>query len=689
MASKSEVENIAENLSNIDVTPVKENVETYDFEAEVPQVMSLIINSVYSSKEMFLRELISNASDAISKVKTMKTDLDSKGYATCPIGAYKIQIIPNKNNNTLVIKDNGVGMTKNDLIAFLGSIASSGTKKFKEILNSQNQKSDLETLIGQFGLGFYSAFLVADKVDVITKNPMDDGYLWTSTGGNSYSICKYDTGDLEHGTSVILTLKEGEKEYLESTRLINLIKKHSLYIRYPIAVFVEKEEEEKDEEEAKDTVEEVKEDAEPKIESEAPPKKIKKVVEEQIVNNDVPIWTKKVEEIPEEELNKFYRTISNDYDDYAAVQSWHFEGVIDLKIILFIPKRARFNFFEQNNEKNKNIKVFNSNVFVTDDLPKEVVPDWMNMVVGTVSSPDFPMNISREFLQGKAVMNMLKTKLPKCISEMIKKLEKDEEKYNAFYKEFASNIKLAIKQYTDTQQETFAKFLRYPTNQDNEKLISFDEYLSKVSEGQKQILFLTGLTKKDVETSLCLEGFKDRLVLLMPEAVDEIMLQGLKKYKGLDLQNISIEGVDSITPIDEETKKEYEPFTEKIKDLIKEKVERVEISNRFVGVPASILTTKYGNSSTMENIIKAQPGFENNPMLMMMLKSKKIFEINIDSPVIKQLKRIFDEDKMEQFSTYVNFLYNAALVGSGFTLEEKSTFIKDLYSILSEAVSSK
>lgn len=680
---------IKENVPNISIE--EKTAETHDFEAEVPQVMSLIINSVYSSKDMFMRELISNASDAISKVKARKNDFENQGYQTCNTGSYRIQVIPNKADNTLTIKDNGIGMTKSDLISFLGSIASSGTKKFREFLDSKNQKSDLESLIGQFGLGFYSAFLVADKVEVITKNPMDDCYLWSSTGGNTYTIHKCVAEGMEHGTSVVLTLKEGEKEYLESSKLIALIKKHSLYIKYPISVFVEKEEEDKDEKEEKEEeapIAEIKEEdtEEPVVEASTPTKKMKKIVEEQVINTEIPVWTKKVEELTEEELKKFYRSISNDYDDYLAVQSWHFEGMIDLKILLFIPKRAKSNFFEQNKDKNDNIKIFNSNVFVTDDLGKDVVPDCMNFIIGAVSSTDFPMNISREFLQGKAVMKLLKNKLPKCLAEMIKKLEKDAEKYKQFYKEFSSNIKLAVRHYTDAQQETFAKFLRYPTNTNSEELISIDDYLARVGEEQKQILYLTGLSKKDVETSLLLEGFKDRQVLLMSEAVDEIMLQGLRKYKGLDLQNISIEGVDSIVPIDDESKETYKAFTENIKEILKEKVDRVDISNRFSSVPASILTSKYGSSSTMENMLKAQPGIESNPMFMMMLKSKKIFELNIDSPVVQQLKKMFDEGNNEQVVKYANFLYSAALLGSGFTLDEKSNFVKDLYSILSEAV---
>ena len=683
--------NLNENYSNINEL---NKPEVYDFEAEVPQVMSLIINSVYSSKEMFLRELISNASDAISKIKAKKNEFDAQGYKTCFVGQYKIQVIPNKENRTLIIKDTGIGMTKNELISFLGSIASSGTKKFKEYCASNNKKGDTEALIGQFGLGFYSSFLVADRVDVITKSPLDDAYFWTSDGGNSYSISKYEGESLEHGTSIVLHIKEGESEYLESSKLISLIKKYNLYITYPISVFVEKETEDKEAEQPEDKeIEEIREDNQPEVETESKaeteqPKKLKKVVEEQVVNTEIPVWTKKFEEVKEEELKQFYKTISGDYSDYAAVQSWHFEGMIDLKILLFLPQKAKMNFFETEKEKSKNFKLFNSNVFVTDELSREVAPEWMQFVVGALSSSDFPMNISREFLQGKAVMNLIKNKLPKCIAEMIKKLEKDEEKFNQFYKEFSNSLKLAVRHYTDSQQETFAKFLRYTTNQDKTKMIGLDEYLSKVSEEQKQILYITGLSKQEVETSLSLEAYKDRLVLLMHEPVDEIMLQSFKKYKGIELQNITFDGVDTTNPIDEETKNSYQAFTDKVQESLKEQVERVQISNRFASVPVSILTPKYGCSSTLESIIKSQPGYENNPMLMMMTNSKKILEINIESPVIKSLKAMFDAGKLEQVTTYSNFLYKAALVGSGFTLTDKSNFIKDLYSILSEAIES-
>lgn len=667
----------------------QENVETFNFQAEVPQVMSLIINSVYSSKEMFLRELISNSSDAISKIIAKKSEFEDQGYSIDHSGSFKITVIPDKKNNTLTIKDNGIGMTKADLISFLGSIATSGTQKFKSFLSNKNDKTNLDSLIGQFGLGFYSGFLVADKIDVITKHPMDEGYIWSSKCGESaFNVAKFNVGDINHGTSVILHLKEGEHEYLESGKLISLIKKHSFYIKYPVSVMVEKEvkkEEEKVKEiEGEENVEEVKEDGE------NPKEEVKETyMEEQKVNSEVSVWGQKLDKIPEEDLKKFYKSISNDYDDYLAVQSWHYEGVIDLKILLFIPKKAKLGFFETDKDKNKNIKVFNSNVFVTDDLGKNVVPDWMNFIVGAVSSSDFPMNISREFLQGKSIMNLLKSKLPKCIAEMIRKLQNDKEKFDTFYREFAQYIKLAVRHYSDNEQEEFSKFLRYPTNKDTKTLISLDEYLEKIPENSKQILYLTGLNKQDVENSLYLEGFKDKLVLLMSESVDEFMLQGFKNYKGLELQNISMEGAESNEPLSEEQIKEFSEFTEKIKTILSDKIEKVVISNRFADVVSTILVPKYGASATLEAILKAQPGADNNPMFQMMFKGKKILEINIDNPVVQRIKSLFDRGEEEDFTNYVKFLYSYALIGAGYNLEDKFAFIKSLNSILFEAVSSK
>jgi len=301
-----------------------------------------------------------------------------------------------------------------------------------------------------------------------------------------------------------------------------------------------------------------------------------------------------------------------------------------------------------------------------------------------VSSPDFPMNVSREFLQGKAPYNLLKAKLPKCVAEMVQKLEGDEKKYEEFYSEFSTSVKMAVRQTTGTLQETYARFLRYPTNLDP-KPISLDQYLEKQPEGSKQILILTGLNKKDVENSIFLEGFRDRRVLLMSEAMDEIMLQGFKSYKEMDFQMISAEGVENA--VSSEDAAEFSALKEFAAEELKEHVTRVDLSSRFTEVPAALITTKYSNSSAMESIIKSHPGAEKNPLLMMMASSKKIFELNVNNPHVKHLKEKLDAGDKEACKKYIRFLYDTALLSSGFFLDDKRDFIRSLYDIFGEAVS--
>lgn len=673
------MENV-ENMSNVNNVNVGgEKAEKYDFEADIPQVMSLVINNVYSSKELFVRELVSNASDALSKMMTNKSTLD-KEYETEATCNYKIQIILDEENKTITIRDNGIGMTHAELKAFLGSIASSGTKKFREALSS-NAGSNVDSLIGRFGLGFYSAFLVADRVDVITKSVKDDAYLWSSDGTTSYTIEKYE-GELfaKHGTSVILRLEAGEEVYLQASKITELVKKHSLLVRYPVSLIttekVEKKDNEKDndkevagETEVEEVVEEVKEEAE-----KTP---LTRQVEK-VISSDISIWTKKVEEIPEEDLKSFYKATFKDYDDYAAVQSWHFEGIIDLKILLFIPKRAKMSIFDQNT-KNDNIKIYNNSVFVMDNLDNNIVPEWMSFVYGIVSSNNFPMNISREFLQGSSAMNLLKNKLPKCISEMINKMMNNSSLFDAFYNEFSSNIKLAIKSMTGPQQETWAKFLRYPTNK--RENVSLEKYLENAPQDCKQILLLTGLSMDEVRNSIYLEAFKNEEVLLMHEAVDEVMLQGFKTFRDIPLQMISSEGCINNTVENED----YKSLVEFINTALKNKIERVELSNRFEAVPAILLTSKYAYSSTMENMLKSHPGAQKNPMFNMMMGSKKILEININNPIINKLKDIISTDN-DKATKYINFIYNSALLSCGFSIENKTEFIKDVYGILGEAL---
>ncbi|EDQ31196.1 heat shock protein 81-1 [Enterocytozoon bieneusi H348] len=659
------------------------NKETYEFGVEVPQLMNMFINSVYSSKELFLREAISNASDALTKLFDLKEQLDKEGYETEMYNNLKIEIIPDTENNTLIIRDNGIGMTKDDLRNYLGNIASSGTAKFRELLSEKGKDQNVEDLIGQFGLGFYSLFLVAKQVDVVTKNPRDRAYLWSSDGQSGYSIKEYDrpTEEGKHGTTIYLRLKDGEDEFLKSDKLIELVKKHSMYIKYPIGV--ETITETKDEKDAKEGEGENKDDVK-EIEEDAGVSK--KVKELKIVNSDIQVWKKKVSEVSEDDLKKFYKQISGDYDDYMAVESFHFEGIVDVKLLIFFPKRQKMNFFERQPEKANNIKIYNNNVFITDELPRDVVPEWMGFINAAVTSSDFQLNISREFLQGKSALKILKQKLPKCIASMIKNLQqKDKEQFDKFLKEFSKNVKLAVKETSDQIQMQFASFLRYPTNRSKD-LISFDDYMKQIASTEKQILYLTGLSDKEVENSIYLDAYKDRVVLLMGDPADEIMLQGFKKYNDLSFQNVSAEGVLTVEGNEDplNTEDEYAEFAKKVQEILSEKVEKVIVSRRFESVPASILTTKYGHSSTMEAIIRANATVENNMMVQMMLQMKKIFEINPDNSFIKKIKKEFDDGNTSKVEEYIKFLWESTAVGCGYAVENKTAFIRTMFDILSK-----
>lgn len=645
--------NVKENTNNTNES------EIFEFGVEVPQLMSMFINSVYSSKDMFMREAVSNASDALTKVFDMKVKLDEDGYETHMYGDLKIEIIPDKENNTLIIRDNGIGMTKDDLKNFLGNIASSGTAKFREALAKNN--GNVETLIGQFGLGFYSLFLVAAQVDLISKNPRDKAYFWSSNGQSGYSIKDYD-GELnyKHGTTIFLRLKEGEEAFLKSDKLIEMIKKHSMYIKYPI--FVESESKSKNEtKNEKDEVVEVEE--------------IKK--EMKLVNSaDVNVWKKKVNDCSKEDLQKFYTHISGDTNEYLACDSFHFESIVGLKLLLFVPKKQKINFFVKAEEKAKNIKLYNNNVFVTDELPRKIVPEWADFVYGAVTSNDFSMNISREFLQGNTALNLLKNKLPKCIASLLKDCMADQKKADVITGEFSKNIKMAVQSTSDKTQEDFAKFLRYYTNKEK-KLIGLDEYMKQIPEEAKEILYLTALNQKDVESSIYLDAYKDKLVLLMPDASDEIMMQGFKEYKGMKLQNISVE-----SELESETVPEFEELKTKIEEILKEKIAKVIVSKRHQGMPATLLTQKLGHSNTMESIIKFNSSVENNMMLQMMLGMKKILEINPENDFVKKIKVEFDAGNEEKVKELVLFMYEATVVGCGYPSEDTTGFIRKLFKLI-------
>ena len=659
------------------------SVETFAFQAEINQLMSLIINTFYSNKEIFLRELISNASDAIDKIRheslTNKSVLDSNNEL-------EIKLTVDQENKTLTITDTGIGMTKQDLINNLGTIAQSGTKNFMEALSAGSDIS----LIGQFGVGFYSAYLVANKVTVTTKHNDDDQYIWESSAGGSFTIRKDETNSLGRGTQIVCHLKEDQYEYLQETKIKNLIKKHSEFINYPIMLYVEKTKEEEvtdDEGEAEEGDDQEGENDEPTIEEvdeekpkEKKTKKVKSVYHEwEKVNNNAPIWTRDPKEITKDEYETFYKSLSNDWDGHLGVKHFSVEGQLEFTSLLFVPKRAPFDMF-QTKKSPTNIKLYVRRVFITDNC-EELVPEWLNFVKGVVDSEDLPLNISRETLQQNKIMKVIKKNVVKKCLELFQELSEDEENYETFYKNFSKNIKLGI--HEDNQNRNkLADLLRYNTSNSGESQISLKKYIENMPEKQKDIYFVSGESKQSIVSSPFLEECKKRgyEVLFMTEPIDEYCMQQLKEYDGKKLINLSKESVNFDDEEEDEQKKKieksFEKFTKVLQEILVNKVEKVIVSHRLVDTPCMLVTSEHGYSANMERIMKAQAlGGD-----MMFMTSKKIMEINHSHPIIQELKTKSELNESDSsLKDLSHLLFDTALLSSGFTLDDPNLFAQRIH----------
>jgi molecular chaperone HtpG len=642
-----------------------EQKKTLGFQAEVKQLLHLVTHALYSNKEIFLRELISNASDANDKLRyaALENDKLYEGES-----ALQIKVSADKDHKTLTISDNGIGMTMDEVIANLGTIAHSGTKEFLQALGESKSKDN--HMIGQFGVGFYSSFIVADEVTVKTRRagvPRDQGVLWHSKGEGEFSVDTITKTD--HGTEVILHLKSDDEEFLDEWRLESVIKKYSDHI--PFEVYLKK----------KTTVEPEPEAdaADDQDKSEKEVKAPEEVETFEVINQATALWTLKKSDIKDEEYKAFYKHISHDYDDPLLWGHNRVEGKLQYTTLLYIPSHAPFDLWHR--DAPRGLKLYVQRVFIMDNAEK-LLPLYLRFVKGVVDSSDLPLNVSRELLQSNKVIDSIRAANTKRVLGMLEKLAQDDkEKYQKFWDEFGKVLKEGPAE-DFANRDAIAKLLRFSTTHDDNEIqsISFDDYVGRMQEKQEKIYYITAKSFAAAKHSPHLEVFrKNKIeVLLLADSVDEWLVSNLNEYAGKSLQSIAKGDVDLGDLQAEEDKKQQETlketnvdFVERVKKILGDKVKDVRVTNRLTDSPACIVADEHDMSSNIQRMLEAAG--------QKVPKTQPILELNPEHPIVVKTR---DEKNDDQFSEWSYLLFEQAVLAEGGQLDDPAVFVSRMNKLL-------
>ncbi|EGG20872.1 heat shock protein Hsp90 family protein [Cavenderia fasciculata] len=693
-----------EGISAEDQSIIKSQGETHEFQAEVNKLMNIIINSLYSKKEIFLRELISNSADALDKIRflalTNPALLGEGEQANLDI---KIQV--DKENHFLHITDKGIGMTKADLIKNLGTIAQSGTKEFIQKLTESADSKGSSNLIGQFGVGFYSLFLVADYVVVTSKNNEDDQYVWTSTSDSSFSIMKDPKGNtLGRGTRISLHIKDDSLEFLEQSTIEELVKKYSQFINFPIYLYSSKEVdapeeeqvetpiEEQEDDEVKVGEEEEEEDEQEDEQEEEKPKEKKKITEWtwEKLNNNKPLWMRSPKEVEKEEYTEFYQALNKRTDSPLAYSHFVAEGDTEFRAMLFIPKDPPQNMFDPEAVLN-GVKLFVRRVFITDNI-RELLPAWLRFLQGVIDSDDLPLNVSREILQQHKLIGTIRKRVIKKFIQMVQEISNREDKaeYHDFFKKYGTALKFGIIEETGENKNRLIKLLQFASSKDDHT--TFEDYVSRMKEGQDQIYYLGGKDKEQLAQSpLAEQALKQGYeVLYLVDPVDEYLFSQINKYGELQLTNLAREGVkfnketnaeeaDSEKAVTEE----YKPLTDFLQKQLGKRVQKVVISKLLSDSPCILLSNTWGVTANMERIMKAQSNAGQQQEMAPFMKAK-VMEINPTHSLIRALLARVNEfgNTDEAAKVQANVLYETAAISSGYTIENPTSFTNWIYKLM-------